>query len=119
MIAASALLAGGWWWSATRNFDGLSYCELHHYECDGLGAESLAPWFLWPFTGFTSLLICVFAAVTAPTPKRQRLVWALMIGATVFVAHRNNVLWAAAVATLAVWAVARITDDPLHTPPPT
>lgn len=107
---AVALLGGAIWWSGTAKFDGLSYCEVHHVECDGFGAEPLAPFFLWPVTAFVTFVVCLGAALSGPEPIRQRLAWATMIGCSVFAANRNNLVWAALITGVAVWGVASLTE---------
>jgi hypothetical protein len=96
--------------SGTANFDGLSYCDVHHVECDGFGGESLAPFFLWPVTVFVTFVVCLAAALSGPVPIRQRVAWAAMIGCSVFAANRNNLIWAALITAVAVWAVASLTE---------
>jgi hypothetical protein len=107
---AFVLLGGAIWWSGTANFDGLSYCEVHHVECDGFGAERLAPFFLWPVTAFVTFFVCLAAALTGPVPIRQRVAWAATIGCSVFVANRNNLIWASVITTVAVWVIAWLTE---------
>lgn len=70
-----------------------------------------APWVLWPATAFVTFIVCLVAAQTAPVIVRERVVWAAMIGGTVFVANRNNVIWAIVVSGAAMWGVMKITDE--------
>ncbi|MEQ1699572.1 MAG: hypothetical protein ABMA25_05650 [Ilumatobacteraceae bacterium] len=120
VVVAGALLGGAWWWSGHRAaFGGLSYCEQHHIvECAdaGFGFEGLFPYALWPITAFATCMIVVGAALVAPATLRSRALWAAMIGCSVFVAHRNNILWAIVVTGAAIWGVMKITDD-LPDPP--
>lgn len=117
-FVAVALLIAAIWWSRTRNFAGLSYCEEHQIvECvDGLGAETLAPFVLWPVTAFVTFVVCLAAALAGPVAIRERIAWAAMIGCAVFVANRNNLIWAILVTGVAVWGVVSVTDD-LPDPP--
>ena len=107
---AVGLLGGAIWWSSTANFAGLSYCEEHHVECDGFGAERLAPFFLWPVTAFVTFVVCLAAALNGPVAIRQRVAWAAMIGCSVFAANRNNLIWAVLITALAVWSIASLTE---------
>ncbi len=108
---AAALFGGATWWGSTANFAGLTYCELHHVECvDDMGAESFAPFVLWPATAFVTVVVCLTAALTGPVAIRQRIAWAAMIGCSVFAANRNNVLWAFLITAVAVWGVASMTE---------
>jgi hypothetical protein len=111
VLAALLLVAGGLWWSRWLNFDGRSYCEVRHLECDGPGFEKLAPWILWPVTAFATVMAGLAAALAAPRPGRERVIWALMVGCGVFAAHRANVVWAAMVTAATVWGVLALADD--------
>jgi hypothetical protein len=116
VVAAAALLAGAFWWSSSQraNFAGLSYCEEHHIaECadDDFGFEELFPYVLWPLTAFVTCLIVVWATFAAPAMQRHRALWAVMISCSVFVAHRNNILWAIVATGAAAWGIMQLTDD--------
>lgn len=112
VVAIVALLGIAVWWSSTANFAGEGYCETHPVDgCDMFGGEKLAPYVLWPLTWFACFLVTVVAMLSAPTPSRERLVWAAMIGSSVFVANRNNPLWATLTAGLAFWLVKSADQD--------
>ena len=111
-IAASATLTVLAFLWGERNFDGRTYCEIHHIsECDGLGVETLAPFVLWPVTAIATVLIVLLGSFTAPKGQQQRAIWAALLAVPIFTAHRNNLIWAAVITGLATWGVLRITDD--------
>ena len=95
------------------DFSGQTYCEAHHIvDCaDDVGFEEMAPYVLWPATAFVTILVCLLAALIAPVARGERAAWAVMVGCSVFVAHRNNVVWAIIVTALAIWAVLAINDE--------
>ncbi len=110
-LASVALAGGAQWWSATQNFAGLSYCQQRHIvDCDVQFSPavnpSVAPFLLWPLTAFATVVLSVAAAAVAPVSLRPRLVWAALVGFSVLLAHRNNLIWASIVTVGAVAVVA-------------
>ncbi len=110
-LAATVLFIVAIWWSASPMWSGRSSCEAMEGVCDQSQLESYAPTSLWMVAAVGTLVACVVAAVTGPREFRQRLVWAVAVGASVFVAHRNNALWAVAVTVVSVYGIASTTDD--------
>ena len=74
----------------------------------------------WMAAILATFFVSLAAMVAAPAPFRQRLGWAAMIGVSVFVANRNNLIWALIVTGGAVWLVTYCADVvPIRrTPPP-
>lgn len=96
-------------------WSGYTNCEVTEGVCHESRMESYAPTSLWVVTAVGTLLVGLLAVATGPKSFRWRMVWAGAIGASVFVAHRNNLLWAAAVTALSMYGIASTTDDvPLH-----
>jgi hypothetical protein len=114
-VVAVALLGGAIWWSKAGNFAGLSYCERHHIaleDCaDGEPYGPLDPLVLWPVTAVVTFMVCVSAALTGPIAVSGRVVWATLIACSVFVANRNNLIWALFVTAAGLWIVVFVTDE--------
>ena len=114
-IAAAVLLIVAVQWSRNPMWSGYTNCEVTEGVCHESRMESYAPISLWIVTAVGTLLVCLVAVATGPKAFRWRMVWAVAIGASVVVAHSNNLLWAAAVTALSVYLIASTTDDvPLH-----
>lgn len=107
VMVAAGLVAVGWWWTGRGNWTGESYCERHQLEfCDGFGFETLAPAFLWGITIAATVVFVLLGVVTAPAAPRARAVWAVLAGLVVVMANRHNLVWAAVITVVAVWAIA-------------
>ena len=114
-VAAAALLGGAIWWNRAGNFAGLNYCERHHIardDCaDGVPFGPLDELVLWAVTALVTFIVCVSAALTGPVAVRERVVWATLIACSVFVANRNNLIWAFLVTAAGLCIVAFVTDQ--------
>jgi hypothetical protein len=109
VAVAVVLLVGAVWWRRAWNWEGRSYCEAHHEAfCDGFGMESMAPMVLWPVTALVSFVVCLGAALLAPATVGQRVMWALMIGGSVFVLNSNNLLWSLIVTCVGVSSIVNV-----------
>ncbi len=109
-VVAALLLVGAWWWSTRPNWSGNS-CDVGRHEfCDGYGVEGHVPAILWTITVVATLAVSLLGVLTGPRDLRQRVVWALMLGFSVFVANRHNFVWAAVVTGVAMWGIASTTD---------
>lgn len=113
-VVAVALLGGAIWWSKAGNFS-LDYCERHHIapgDCaDGAPYGPPAELVLWPVTALVTFIVCVSAALTGPVAVRERVVWATLIACSVFVANRNNLIWAFLVTAAGLCIVVFGTDE--------
>jgi hypothetical protein len=115
-VVAAALVGGAIWWSKAGNFADLSYCERHHIareDCvDGdLFLSPNSSLLLWPVTALVTFIVCLSAALTGPSAVRERVVWATLIACSVFVANRNNLIWAFLVTAAGLCIVMFVTDE--------
>lgn len=110
-LAAMVLFVAALRWSSEPVWSGNAHCPMTEGMCEQSWMEAHAPASLWVVTAVGSLVACVVAAASGPKDFRQRLVWAVAIATCVFVAHRHNRVWAAAVSALGVYGVASTTDD--------
>jgi hypothetical protein len=115
-IVAAALLGGAIWWSKAGNFADLSYCERHHIareDCaDGdLFLSPNSSLLLWPVTALVTFIVCLSGALTSPGAVRERVVWATLIACSVFVANRNNLVWAFLVTAAGMCIVMFVNDE--------
>jgi hypothetical protein len=98
------------------NFADLSYCERQHIareDCvDGdLFLSPNSSLLLWPVTALVTFIVCLSAALTGPSTVRERAVWATLIACSVFVANRNNLIWAFLVTAAGLCIVMFLTDE--------
>lgn len=113
VVVAGVLVAGATWWGAWGNWRGGSSCDASGVEvCDGFGIEIAAPWLLWPSTVVASAVVVVAATITRPNRWAGRVVWALLITASVMIANRNNVWWSVASAAAALAGMLTLDEAP-------
>lgn len=110
-LAVAVLFVVAAQWSANPMWSGDTKCPVTEGMCELSTVEAHAPASLWVLTALATLAVCVVAALVGPRAFRPRVIWAVVVGASVFVAHRNNALWAIAVTALGVYGIASTTDD--------